>query len=87
MTDPVKNYAECCRKRMHLWVCEEIEVSRSDSDTLEIRWKDFLATLSFSRRDCSWILAHNDDRTCGTFDRLTKQLRRLLTSSPPKQEA
>ncbi|HIB69908.1 MAG TPA: hypothetical protein EYO33_33740 [Phycisphaerales bacterium] len=81
-----ENYKDVLRKRLRLWLSDEVEVSTSALSELRVRYGERSAELGFIPSQCLWWMAHGDCRTVGNFDRLSKNLRRFLTSSLQEEE-
>jgi len=83
----MSNYTVACRKRMHLWISDSVSVESVAENTMEIAYQSHRARLVFEPTRCAWSLHWGSNRLDGNFDRLTKRLRQILTTSPLEEEA
>lgn len=75
----MSNYGDLCRRRLQLWLRDEVSVERQASELL-VRYRGREVRLGFVFSQCTWWMEFQDERQTGSFDRLTKGLRQIFTA-------
>ena len=81
-----ENYMDVLQRRLRLWISDGVEVVSSAPSELEVRYQKTRVKLGFIPSQCEWWMSYGENRTEGNFDRLSKNLRRLLTTSLQEEE-
>lgn len=79
----MENFVEVTRRRVALWFpAVTMPVQRVEETVIEVLFDGYAARLCFDPRQCRWELQTEEERSSGSFDRVTKRLRQLLTKRP-----
>lgn len=77
----MKHYSQCLERRMRLWLKQDVEVSQAEGDRLEVRCSGCLLQIRFCAKSCRWSLVQGEFKMMGSFDRVTKKMRQILTKA------
>ena len=75
----MKNHLAACRKRLKLWVSDEIVVNALGPLEIAVSHAGRRVVLGFVPVRCQWWLEYSGERVEGSFDRVTKQVRQIMT--------
>ena len=81
------NYKDVLERRLRLWISDDVKIVDSAPSELKVRYGEMTVEMGFVPSGCEWWMTYGGSRTVGNFDRLSKNLRRLLTSSLQEEEA
>lgn len=77
----MKHYSQCLERRVRLWFKQEVKVRQRGGDTLEVENSGYLIHVRFCARSCSWSLLQDEFKMVGSFDRVTKKMRQILSKA------
>lgn len=77
----MEHYSQCLARRMKHWLRQDVEVSQREGDWLEVGYSGCLLQIRFCARSCSWSLVQGEFKMIGSFDRVTKKMRQILTKA------